>query len=156
MCWCCSVAADICVTCDTDRGIQCAELCWQGSTGTAKQLLLNEGCVWMSSPWQLLVLWRGLSGRDQVVHLTEHQRLSLTGSPRCYLWQYWVWLQLLGLVQLLETLWRVVSSSEKKTPVILELVLENVENILLTFLQAEEVRNESVLRAASNCCSNVW
>lgn len=37
----------------------------------------------------------------------------------------------------------------------LDLVLENAENILLTFLQAEEVRNESVLRAASNCCSNV-
>lgn len=39
--------------------------------------------------------------------------------------------------------------------VMLDLVLENAENILLTFLQFEEVRNESVLRAASNCCSTI-
>lgn len=56
------------------------------------------------------------------------------------------------LVQLLEALG--IVSLQKKT-VILDLVLENVENILLIFLQAEEVRNESVLRKASNCCSNV-
>lgn len=42
----------------------------------------------------------------------------------------------------------------RKKTVMLDLVLENVGNLLLTFLQAEEVRNESVLRAASNCCSN--
>lgn len=37
----------------------------------------------------------------------------------------------------------------------LDLVLENAENILLSFLQAKEVSNESVLRVASNYCSNI-
>lgn len=46
-------------------------------------------------------------------------------------------------------------STSGKNRVKLDLVLENAENVLLTFLQTKEVSNESVLRVASNYHSNI-
>lgn len=86
--------------------------------GTA--MSLPGSCFWMKDVCEWAApgscwCWGGALRRDQAVHPTKHQRLSLAGSHRCYLWWYWLWLQLPVLVQLLEALGRIVSTSEKNS-----------------------------------------
>lgn len=67
--------------------LQCTNLCCQWNVNSQAAGFEWRMCLSLSFCCEkhLLVLWRGLQGRDQDVHLTKHNCQRLTGSPRCYL-----------------------------------------------------------------------